>query len=208
MCGRYFIELASATEEELLLYEEMLAKGQLRPSGPGRLEHTPGMRNQIHIAVNGEFIAREMEWGFPGPNDRQGPINARCETMFDLPTFAEAALYRRCVVKVPGGYYEWKKKDPMRPRFSARIKGKDYIYMAGLYSQIDPVLGCARYVIVTQPANAELFPIHDRMPLMLTSGADIRGWLLDVDAARTIAANPPTVDLDINTNDPEQVALF
>lgn len=209
MCGRYFFDLESATDEERTVIEEMLEKGNLKPSGPGRFEHSPGMRNEVYVAVNGEFVRREMLWGFPGAAGKQGMINARCETAFSLPTFADSAQFRRCVVKVPGGgYYEWNKKDPMRPRFAVRVKGMKDLYMAGLYTQIDPALGCARYVIVTQPANDAVAPVHHRMPLIFTRKADIANWLLDTRAAQAIAASPPTVDLDIATDDPQQVRLF
>lgn len=70
---------------------------------------------------------RAMKWGLiPSFQSADSPIdhfrmfNARCETVFTLPSFRNLVLSRRCVA-VFEGYYEWKQefegKQPVRKVF-------------------------------------------------------------------------------------------
>jgi putative SOS response-associated peptidase YedK len=110
-----------------------------------------------------------MRWG-RDVEFKSGPlINARSETMFEKPTFRQAAEKRRCIV-VASGWFEWKK--PKKPYY---IKRRDAapLGMAGLYWQKDDIRHC---VIVTTAAEGSLSDIHHRAPLVLADDA-VSSWL-------------------------------
>ncbi len=60
----------------------------------------------------GEISLDPLRWGLipywcADPKGGRKPINAKCETVGDLPTFREAYRKRRCLVPVDG-FFEWK----------------------------------------------------------------------------------------------------
>ncbi len=60
----------------------------------------------------GEVSLGPLRWGLiphwcSDPKGGRKPINAKCETARDLPTFREAYRRRRCIVPVVG-FFEWK----------------------------------------------------------------------------------------------------
>ena len=89
-------------------------------------------------------------------------INARAETVAEMPSFRTALQRRRCLV-LADGFYEWQR--PMRITMAS---GEPFAF-AGLWDAWrDPkgevVRSCA---IITTSANESLSPIHDRMPVIL-----------------------------------------
>jgi putative SOS response-associated peptidase YedK len=54
----------------------------------------------------------QLRWGLipywcDDPKGGRKPINAKCESVRELPTFREAYRKRRCIVPVDG-FFEWK----------------------------------------------------------------------------------------------------
>src|SRR5258708_13162526 len=69
----------------------------------------------------GEISLDPLRWGLipywcADPKGGRKPINAKCETVGDLPTFREAYRKRRCLVPLDG-FFEWKaiKGRPQQP---------------------------------------------------------------------------------------------
>jgi putative SOS response-associated peptidase YedK len=60
----------------------------------------------------GEVSLDPLRWGLipywcSDPKGGRKPINAKCESVRDLPTFRDAYRMRRCIVPVDG-FFEWK----------------------------------------------------------------------------------------------------
>jgi putative SOS response-associated peptidase YedK len=104
-------------------------------------------------------------WGFR-TSTVPAVINARAETLAERPLFRGALESRshhergRCLVPADG-FYEWHQKHPI---WFHRPDGKLLLF-AGLY-EVEPDGGLA-FTVVTTAANAQMAPIHDRMPALL-----------------------------------------
>lgn len=126
-----------------------------------------------------------VRWGFvPGwvKDPREFPmlINARAETAAEKPSFRAAMRHRRILVPA-SGFYEWHRsggKGEKSEPFWLRPRSGGLVAFAGLMetwaspdgSEFDSA------AIVTTTANAELKPIHDRMPVVIAP-EDFARWL-------------------------------
>lgn len=110
-------------------------------------------------------------------------INARAETVLEKPSFRAGMRYRRCLVPADG-FYEWtgpkgaKRPHLIRPEANHRSAAAGPIAFAGLW---DHWLGAdgsemESMAILTVAANADVAPLHDRMPAILTPST-FEGWL-------------------------------
>jgi putative SOS response-associated peptidase YedK len=101
-------------------------------------------------------------------------INARSETAAEKSSFRKAWTHRRCLIPVDG-FYEWEK--PAKPGSKQKqpwlIHAADNtpFVLAGLWESWQPpestgetVLTCS---ILTTSANADMSPVHDRMPVII-----------------------------------------
>jgi putative SOS response-associated peptidase YedK len=96
-------------------------------------------------------------------------INARAETLFEKPSFRDAAKKRRCLV-IADGFYEWRatvkgKKTPVY----VRLKSKEPFGFAGLWERWNSPEGqiIQTCTIVTTKPNELIKPIHNRMPVIV-----------------------------------------
>lgn len=104
-------------------------------------------------------------------------INARAETAAEKPAFRGALRHRRCLIPATG-FYEWSGKRSARQPHLIRLKDQDLFALAGLWedwlgadgSEIETV------TILTTAANADMAPIHDRMPVIFTP-ENFERWL-------------------------------
>jgi putative SOS response-associated peptidase YedK len=106
---------------------------------------------------------------------------ARAETITTAPAFRAAVRKRRCLVVVDG-FFEWRRegKRPSQPYFVRRPDRSPFA-LAGVWERWvsrdgEVVESCA---IITQPSQAPVDAIHDRMPLVLEREA----WDLWLDPA-------------------------
>ncbi len=118
-------------------------------------------------------------WGFVNSQERGASliINARAETVLDKPSFKPLTRVSRCVLPA-SGFYEWAKKDPDKmPRFISPVYEGAFFSMAGLVrsSEEDGHLKQETVILTTQ-ANSSIQPLHDRMPVILST-AEIQDWL-------------------------------
>jgi len=108
-------------------------------------------------------------------NSRKHTLNARIETLKELPSFRDAAK-NRCLILVDG-FYEWKWLDPKgkeKQQYLISMPNDEPYAIGGIYSEwTDKETGeiMLTYAMVTTEANELMAEIHNtkkRMPLILT----------------------------------------
>jgi len=106
-------------------------------------------------------------------------FNARAETVAEKPSFRAAFRKQRCLIPVDG-FYEWGQGpggSPKQPWFVHRVDGAP-LTMAGLWEGRlgDDGALLRTCTVITVPANADLAPVHHRMPALLPP-SDWADWL-------------------------------
>jgi putative SOS response-associated peptidase YedK len=126
-----------------------------------------------------------LRWGLvpswaKSPHNGLKMINARVETAAQSPAFGRALQRYRCLI-LADGFYEWQagaaRGAPKRPFHIGRNDGGLFAF-AGLWStwygpDERKLRSCA---ILTTAANSAIAPLHDRMPVILSSQHE-RAWL-------------------------------
>jgi len=123
-----------------------------------------------------------MRWGLipawvKEPGEFSTLINARSETAAQKPSFRAAMKYRRCLVPADG-FYEWAGQKGKKHPFHIHREDGQPIAFAGLWehwlgaggSEMESV------TILTTEANANVAPIHERMPVIIDPD-DFDAWL-------------------------------
>lgn len=192
MCGRFNLRLSPTELQQFF--------GLLRvPDFPPRYNIAP-TQQIVTISVSHEGrIGEWRRWGLipawakdPG----KGPplINARSETIFQLPSFRTAIRKRRCLVPM-SGFYEWTAAGKQRKPWHIQSVSGEPLALAGIFEESPPgspvpTDSCS---IVTTSANAEMARLHDRMPVIVPRALwDV--WL-DPDLTAPEAIEPLMVPL-------------
>ncbi len=177
MCGRFEIHAAL----EIIARVFAIALADIRIDY--RPNYNAAPTNKVPVVVQDKtrrLVA--CRWGFiPSWSKEEktavAMINARAETVAEKPAFRQAFVKNRCIV-VADGFYEWKKSGTSRVPMHIRLRSKEPIALAGLYSARTSPGGetlCTCTIIVTD-ANELVVPVHDRMPVILNP-ADYDRWL-------------------------------
>ena len=131
---------------------------------------------QVLAVVNeGERRGEMMRWGllpFWAKDVKIGNrmINAVSETAANKPAFRSAFRRRRCLV-LADGFFEWRKEGKKRvPLYFAQRSGEPMAF-AGLWEnwkspEDEWIRSCT---ILTTTANSFIEPVHNRMPVILSS---------------------------------------
>jgi putative SOS response-associated peptidase YedK len=112
--------------------------------------------------------------------------------------FREAFKHRRCLIPADS-FYEWQERDGKWQPFRVMLKSGEPFCFAGLWERwikpasrdhaetdLDEALPSETiesFTIITQPANAAIAPLHDRMPVILQSRH--YDWWLKTDDPRS-----------------------
>lgn len=109
---------------------------------------------------------------------RKSNLNAKSETIFDLPSFKDSIMIRRCLVPATG-FYEWHDVDTKKFPYQIMVVDdeqseaiRDFCF-GGIYAAwVDKQTGevTNTFSIITTPANDMMAYIHNlkkRMPLIL-----------------------------------------
>jgi putative SOS response-associated peptidase YedK len=179
MCGRFTL-----TAEPGAVAGHFQAVLRFPVAGP-RYNIAPG---QDIAAVVSEAHGRQLvplRWGLVPHWVRAGTratghplINARAETVSQKPAFRDAFWHRRCLVPADG-YYEWQKTAGGKIPYRIVCREAGLFTLAGIWNPGQAEGAPCTCAILTTPASGKMQEIHDRMPLILTSGAEYARWLED-----------------------------
>ena len=99
-------------------------------------------------------------------------INARSETITTTASFSDPFRTQRCLIPADG-FYEWKRDGKAKQPFCFEVGDGELFAFAGLWDRwIDPNgAEVESSTIITTTPNSHLADIHDRMPVILPSGA-------------------------------------
>lgn len=192
MCGRYFVD------DEMWREIKKICK-QIDDS---KLKVTRGDVRPTDMAVvlmgMKEVRTEQMQWGFTQQYQEGLLINTRAETVLSKPSFRDSMRHCRCVIPA-AGFYEWNKA---KEQVSFRMPQSKILYMAGIWQ---PTAKEKQFTILTTSPNDSVSPVHDRMPLVLTS-EEIIPWIQSFDAAeKLLTKTPPFLE---HKQEYEQLSLF
>ena len=177
MCGRY--TLAAAQDELVEVFDVPEPTFELTP----RYNLAPGQ----DVPVVGEDARGRrlglLRWGFPAAAavPARTFVNARGESADRTPAFREAFAHRRLLVPADG-FYEWRVEgDGKVPYWFHPVHG-GLVSFAALWERGGAEAG--GFAILTVAANADVRPVHDRMPLIVPPAA--RAAWLSRDTARDV----------------------
>jgi len=185
MCGRY--TLATPAEGLIEAFDVPPPTFDVVP----RYNIAPGQLAPVVAADRHGRRMGLMTWGLvpawaeePG----RGSINARVESVTELPSFREAIVRRRCLVPADG-FYEWKREGERKTPYWIHPRASTVISFAGIWERwskpgAEPL---HTFAILTTDANADVASLHDRMPIIVSEG-DRDAWLdRDVGAEEALA---------------------
>jgi len=176
MCGRYAL---TATPEEVRALFGYLEGEDFPP----RYNIAPTQPVAIVRLARGARSFALARWGLV-PSWVKDPqkfailFNARAESAAERPAFRAAMRYRRCLFPA-SGFYEWRRgPGKAKQPYWVSPKGGGLVAFAGLFEtwsdrdggEIDTAC------ILTTDANETIFPIHDRMPVVVAP-VDFDRWL-------------------------------
>ena len=178
VCGRYALDVPGRA-----LHDAFDIKAPIIEFSP-RYNIAPSQR--VPVVVKVADVAFEwMRWGLINPKSQRQPvrahINARVETITQLPAFRHAYAKRRCLVPATG-FYEWAgSAKPKTPMYIHR-PSRELFAFAGLWEpSLDPARPEPTFCIVTTEARGGIEAIHARMPVVIS----------DLDYDRWLAASEP-----------------
>jgi putative SOS response-associated peptidase YedK len=170
MCGRYDLSDSPAAIRarfSVPAVPDFLANPDLRPTQSAPIVRLdPHGARECVLARWGlvPFWAKDLKFG-------SCCINARAETVASSPAFKAAYKARRCLVPV-NAFYEWTGEKGSKVKWRISVPDEPLFALAGLWEWWrDPLEkdqpGIETYTIITTTANAQLLPIHDRMPVIV-----------------------------------------
>jgi putative SOS response-associated peptidase YedK len=103
--------------------------------------------------------------------------NARSETIFEKPSFRHCIRKKRCLI-LADCFYEWQKTDDKKQPYCIRLKSQETFAFAGIWDCWEKGGGAlVTCSIVTCDPNPIMSPIHDRMPVILSTADEAGKWL-------------------------------
>jgi putative SOS response-associated peptidase YedK len=154
------------------------------PKYTPRFNVAPEISPDIPVIVRnkGANECRLMQWGLiphwaADPSIGNRMINARAETLTELPSFKPLVDRRRCIIPADG-FYEWRKEGRRKVPMWVHLKNRQPFALAGLWDVWRKPGGkkVESFTIITTGPNDLIQPIHNRMPVILRP-EDEEQWL-------------------------------
>jgi putative SOS response-associated peptidase YedK len=137
----------------------------------------PSLITKFNWGLIPSFCKTEMD-----AKDMQSKtLNAKCETVFTLPSFKSSIREKRCLILVDG-FYEWRTIGKQKYPYFIHYKDADVFAMGGIFNEwTNHQTGkqLQTFSIITTPANDIMAKIHNtklRMPFILPKGLE-HEWL-------------------------------
>jgi putative SOS response-associated peptidase YedK len=174
MCGRYDLSDSPAAiraKFSVPVVPDFLGNPDLRPTDSAPIVRLDkGGARECVLARWGlvPSWAKDLKFG-------TRCINARAETVATTPAFRAAYRARRCLVPL-NAFYEWTGAKGYKVKWRISVPDDPLFALAGLWEwwpglPAGPApkdsAGVETYTIITTGANAQLAPIHDRMPVIV-----------------------------------------
>ena len=153
-------------------YKEAMGVARLPPI-PMRYSVAPSDPAVAARVRDGNREAAVFRWGFTPPWSKKRIINAKAETVAELPTFRKPFRERRCLIPAEG-FVEWREEDGVKQPYLFRHEKPRPILLAGLW---DIYRGEEQCTVITVAPNDLVEPFHDRMAAILPW--DLRDVWLD-----------------------------
>lgn len=195
MCGRLSLHDRNAVHDLAGMLH--MSPDQIDLSGiHARYNLAPTYLLPVIWNQGGNLVVSPMQWGWqPQRAIKQGRnsshINARSETVYQLPTFKAAARKQRCII-IANGYFEWHRDyqdRPLEPHY-IHPRQQNWLAIAAIYHK--GAVG-EEACLLTMSPNKYLAPIHHRMPCMLTIDG-IQAWLAADTPEKGAAALQPVAE--------------
>ena len=176
MCGRYRLsrrkQIIAEHFDATPFEEDWEPRYNIAPSQP-----VPVIRQ-----ANSSRKLSMMRWGLipswaTDPSIGFRTINARAETITTTASFRDPFRTQRCLIPADG-FYEWRRSGRSKQPFCFEVGEGEMFAFAGLWDKwIDPRgEEVESFTIITTIPNVHLADIHDRMPVILPTGA-YASWL-------------------------------
>lgn len=176
MCSRYSLTSPPEAVRQLFDLGEVEAfppRYNIAPTEPVSI---------VRRDPKGANALRLVRWGLIPPwvkDPRQFTtlINARSESAAEKPSFRGALRHRRCLVPA-SGFYEWSGPRGAKQPHLVKLADAELFALAGLWETWLGADGSEleTMAILTTVANADMEPIHDRMPVIVAP-QDFDHWL-------------------------------
>ena len=169
MCGRYSWKKPNAKRFAKLTSKAPAAGQSLTNRAPGQIHPTLSAGKESNSW-------NEMWWGRPPRETKPSPINARCETVSEKPSFRDSFEQRRCLVPADG-FYEWQVLETEKYPHFIHLPDHETFAMAGIWTKsLEESDQTDIFSLLTQSAHASVLPLHHRMPVILRE-SDWEIWL-------------------------------
>jgi putative SOS response-associated peptidase YedK len=178
MCGRFTLSIRRERFEAVYSVQAPL---EFVP----RYNIAPTQNVPIVRAKDTGLESAMVRWGITNSKTNKPIINARAETVAELPTFASSLRERRCLVPATG-WYEWRNLDGKKQPYHLSTEDGE-LGLAGVWRTRDER---EEFSIITTTANESIDHIHDRMPVILPRER-WRVWLADTPLEEVVAMLEP-----------------
>jgi putative SOS response-associated peptidase YedK len=177
MCGRF--SLAVSSEKIKLQFPGVETGENLRVSyNIAPTQHAYVITNDKPEKLQYLIWGLIPSWSNEGKNSGK-LINARREGIEVKPSFRLPIRMNRCLV-LADSFYEWRQAGGRKIPYRILLKNGEIMVMAGIWDTwYDGDYAVKSFSIITTQSNAELFALHDRMPVILETKDKQRDWLKD-----------------------------